>query len=136
MFSASVCMFIAPLSMITASHYKKRKRELEFSYFEHVERELKKMNPVFYVSLWNICFRFSHVQLVGHFLEETCVNPTFIINHHEIMSPLVKWHRHIRRLIGHFELFVNKNEIFSVNLMVSNWLYFYYFPWLDYVSHR
>ncbi|THG00001.1 hypothetical protein TEA_017538 [Camellia sinensis var. sinensis] len=32
-------------------------------------------------------------KLVGHFLEQTCVNPTFIINHPEIMSPLAKWHR-------------------------------------------
>ncbi|GJR61522.1 hypothetical protein Tco_1503684 [Tanacetum coccineum] len=31
-------------------------------------------------------------KLVGHFLEETCVNPTFIINHPEIMSPLTKGH--------------------------------------------
>nr|XP_009794826.1 PREDICTED: lysine--tRNA ligase-like [Nicotiana sylvestris] len=29
-------------------------------------------------------------KLVGHFLEETCDNPTFIINHPEIMSPLAK----------------------------------------------
>ncbi|KAK1362036.1 Lysine-tRNA ligase, class II [Heracleum sosnowskyi] len=29
-------------------------------------------------------------KLVGHFLEETCVNPTFIIDHPEIMSPLAK----------------------------------------------
>lgn len=51
LFSASVCMFSASLSMIRASHYQKRKRELEISYFEHVERELKKTNPVLYVSL-------------------------------------------------------------------------------------
>ncbi|MED6211527.1 hypothetical protein PIB30_074588 [Stylosanthes scabra] len=31
------------------------------------------------------------LMLVDHFLEETCVNPTFIIDHPEIMSPLAKW---------------------------------------------
>ncbi|CAL5184507.1 unnamed protein product [Lathyrus oleraceus] len=50
-------------------------------------------------------------KLVGHFLEETCVNPTFIINHPEIMSPLAKWHRSKPGLTERFELFVNKHEI-------------------------
>ncbi|CAI9102926.1 OLC1v1001320C1 [Oldenlandia corymbosa var. corymbosa] len=50
-------------------------------------------------------------KLVGHFLEETCVNPAFIINHPEIMSPLAKWHRSIPGLTERFELFVNKHEL-------------------------
>lgn len=50
-------------------------------------------------------------KLVGHFLEETCVNPTFIINHPEIMSPLAKWHRSRTGLTERFELFVNKHEV-------------------------
>ncbi|RWR90194.1 lysine--tRNA ligase isoform X1 [Cinnamomum micranthum f. kanehirae] len=50
-------------------------------------------------------------KLVGHFLEETCVNPTFIINHPEIMSPLAKWHRSKSGLTERFELFVNKHEV-------------------------
>jgi hypothetical protein len=49
---------------------------------------------------------------VGHFLEETCVNPSFIINHPEIMSPLAKWHRSKPGLTERFELFVNKHEVF------------------------
>ncbi|PPS08442.1 hypothetical protein GOBAR_AA12199 [Gossypium barbadense] len=49
--------------------------------------------------------------LVGHFLEETCVNPTFIINHPEIMSPLAKWHRSKPGLTERFELFINKHEL-------------------------
>uniref|UniRef100_A0A2P2KDD8 Lysine--tRNA ligase n=1 Tax=Rhizophora mucronata TaxID=61149 RepID=A0A2P2KDD8_RHIMU len=50
-------------------------------------------------------------KLVGHFLEETCVNPTFIINHPEIMSPLAKWHRSKPGLTERFELFINKREL-------------------------
>ncbi|KAE9464246.1 hypothetical protein C3L33_03846, partial [Rhododendron williamsianum] len=50
-------------------------------------------------------------KLVGHFLEETCVNPTFIINHPEIMSPLAKWHRAKPGLTERFELFINKHEL-------------------------
>ncbi|CAJ2637772.1 lysine--tRNA ligase, cytoplasmic [Trifolium pratense] len=50
-------------------------------------------------------------KLVGHFLEETCVNPTFIINQPEIMSPLAKWHRSRPGLTERFELFVNKHEV-------------------------
>ncbi|KAK6132031.1 hypothetical protein DH2020_034224 [Rehmannia glutinosa] len=49
-------------------------------------------------------------KLVGHFLEEACVNPTFIINHPEIMSPLAKWHRSKPGLTERFELFINKHE--------------------------
>ncbi|XP_052875467.1 lysine--tRNA ligase-like [Gossypium arboreum] len=48
-------------------------------------------------------------KLVG--LEETCINPTFIINHPEIMSPLAKWHRSKPGLTERFELFVNKKEL-------------------------
>ncbi|XP_020589568.1 lysine--tRNA ligase [Phalaenopsis equestris] len=50
-------------------------------------------------------------KLVGHFLEETCVNPSFIINHPEIMSPLAKWHRSRPGLTERFELFINKHEV-------------------------
>lgn len=30
-------------------------------------------------------------KLVGTFLEEKCVNPTFICDHPKVMSPLAKW---------------------------------------------
>ncbi|KAE8729768.1 Lysine--tRNA ligase [Hibiscus syriacus] len=43
--------------------------------------------------------------------KETCVNPTFIINHPEIMSPLAKWHRSKPGLTERFELFINKHEL-------------------------
>ncbi|CDP19412.1 unnamed protein product [Coffea canephora] len=49
--------------------------------------------------------------LGGHFLEETCVDPAFIINHPEIMSLLAKWHRSGPGLTERFELFINKREV-------------------------
>lgn len=50
-------------------------------------------------------------KLVGEFIEEFCVNPTFIIEHPQIMSPLAKYHRSIPGLTERFELFVAKKEI-------------------------
>lgn len=50
-------------------------------------------------------------KLVGEFLEEECINPTFIINHPKVMSPLAKYHRSIPGLTERFELFVAKKEI-------------------------
>ncbi|XP_030437964.1 lysine--tRNA ligase isoform X2 [Gopherus evgoodei] len=50
-------------------------------------------------------------KLVGEFLEVTCINPTFICDHPQIMSPLAKWHRSQRGLTERFELFVMKKEI-------------------------
>lgn len=32
-------------------------------------------------------------KLVGHFLEDIIINPTFITEHPEMMSPLSKYHR-------------------------------------------
>lgn len=50
-------------------------------------------------------------KLVGEFIEEKCINPTFICDHPEIMSPLSKYHRSIEGLTERFELFVMKKEI-------------------------
>ncbi|XP_018569176.1 lysine--tRNA ligase isoform X1 [Anoplophora glabripennis] len=50
-------------------------------------------------------------KLVGEFIEEQCVNPAFILEHPQIMSPLAKWHRSIPGLTERFELFVMKKEI-------------------------
>lgn len=50
-------------------------------------------------------------KLVGEFLEEKCINPTFICDHPQIMSPLAKWHRSSKGLTERFELFVMKKEI-------------------------
>ncbi|XP_034973528.1 lysine--tRNA ligase isoform X2 [Zootoca vivipara] len=50
-------------------------------------------------------------KLVGECLEVTCINPTFICDHPQIMSPLAKWHRRRQGLTERFELFVMKKEI-------------------------
>ncbi|XP_077687108.1 lysine--tRNA ligase isoform X2 [Eretmochelys imbricata] len=50
-------------------------------------------------------------KLVGEFLEVTCIHPTFICDHPQIMSPLAKWHRSQQGLTERFELFVMKKEI-------------------------
>ena len=55
-----------------------------------------------------LCFTF---QLVGEYLEETCISPCFITEHPQVMSPLAKWHRSEPGLTERFELFVAKKEI-------------------------
>ncbi|XP_015917437.1 lysine--tRNA ligase [Parasteatoda tepidariorum] len=50
-------------------------------------------------------------KLVGHFLEENCINPTFLCDHPEIMSPLSKYHRSVPGLTERFEMFVMKTEV-------------------------
>ncbi|KAI0236506.1 lysyl-tRNA synthetase [Massospora cicadina] len=50
-------------------------------------------------------------KLVGEYLEVQCVNPTFITNHPQMMSPLAKCHRDIPGLCERFELFCATKEI-------------------------
>jgi len=50
-------------------------------------------------------------KLVGEYLEDTFVNPTFITEHPLIMSPLAKKHRDNPHLTERFELFVAYKEI-------------------------
>jgi lysyl-tRNA synthetase class 2 len=50
-------------------------------------------------------------KLVGDFLEPLCVNPTFIMEHPQIMSPLAKYHRSKPGLTERFELFINCKEL-------------------------
>lgn len=45
-------------------------------------------------------------KLTGHFIEPKCINPTFIINHPRVMSPLAKPHRSSPNLTERFELFI------------------------------
>ncbi|KAJ4896748.1 Lysine--tRNA ligase [Raphanus sativus] len=54
-------------------------------------------------------------KLVGKFLEEKCLNPTFILNHPVVMSPLAKEHRSER-----FELFINKSELINAYTKLNN----------------
>lgn len=50
-------------------------------------------------------------KLVGEFLENTFINPTYLIGHPQIMSPLAKWHRSIPGLTERFELFAVTKEL-------------------------
>ena len=52
-------------------------------------------------------------KLVGHFIEINCKNPTFLIDHPQIMSPLAKWHRSEPGLVERFELFCNFHELIN-----------------------
>ena len=48
---------------------------------------------------------------VGEYLEEQCINPTFICEHPQMMSPLAKYHRTKPGVTERFEMFVNKKEL-------------------------
>lgn len=50
-------------------------------------------------------------RLVGECIEERCINPTFIMQHPQMMSPLAKSHRSKPGLCERFEAFVCKREI-------------------------
>lgn len=49
--------------------------------------------------------------LIGEFLESDCVQPTFLMNHPQVMSPLAKAHRSRPGLCERFEAFVCTKEI-------------------------
>eukprot|EP00296_Roombia_truncata_P007589 JP446034.1.p1 GENE.JP446034.1~~JP446034.1.p1 ORF type:complete len:593 (-),score=245.05 JP446034.1:128-1906(-) len=50
-------------------------------------------------------------KLVGHFLEDNFINPTFLCDHPQIMSPLAKWHRDIPHCTERFEMFICGKEV-------------------------
>jgi lysyl-tRNA synthetase class 2 len=49
-------------------------------------------------------------KLAGAFIEPQCVQPTFLMNHPQVMSPLAKWHRAKPGQVERFELFINELE--------------------------
>lgn len=50
-------------------------------------------------------------KLVDHFVKETCINPTFIMNYPEIIRPHAKCHVSKPGITECFELIVNKDEV-------------------------
>lgn len=58
-------------------------------------------------------------KLVGHFLEDNIINPTFVTDHPEMMSPLAKSHRAMPGMTERFELFVCKREVLNAYTEVS-----------------
>ncbi|KAI1004228.1 Lysine--tRNA ligase [Podosphaera aphanis] len=75
---------------------------------EFLKRVLKKMNIECSPPLTNPRLL---DKLVGDLIEETCINPTFITGHPQMMSPLAKYHRSNPGLCERFEAFVAKKEI-------------------------
>jgi lysyl-tRNA synthetase class 2 len=58
--------------------------------------------------------------LVGEFVEPLCIQPTFLINHPQIMSPLAKPHRSMAGKTERFELFINKKEFCNAYTELNN----------------
>ena len=50
-------------------------------------------------------------KLVGEFIESQCINPSFIVGHPQVMSPLAKYHRSRPGLCERFEAFMCTKEI-------------------------
>ncbi|OCF38143.1 lysine-tRNA ligase [Kwoniella heveanensis CBS 569] len=50
-------------------------------------------------------------KLVGEYIENQCVNPSFIVGHPQVMSPLAKYHRSRPGLCERFEAFMCTKEI-------------------------
>ncbi len=49
-------------------------------------------------------------KLVGEFIEPSCISPTFLMDHPQLMCPLAKYHRSKKGMTERFELFINKKE--------------------------
>lgn len=50
-------------------------------------------------------------KLIGDYLEDSCINPTFVYGHPEMMSPLAKYSRDRPGICERFEVFVATKEI-------------------------
>ncbi|KAJ6127110.1 lysyl-tRNA synthetase [Penicillium sp. IBT 18751x] len=75
---------------------------------EFLKKILKKMNVECAPPLTNARIL---DKLVGEFIEDTCQNPSFIMGHPQMMSPLAKAHRDHPGLCERFEAFVMGKEI-------------------------
>mmetsp|Transcript_5714 Transcript_5714/g.9962 ORF Transcript_5714/g.9962 Transcript_5714/m.9962 type:complete len:677 (-) Transcript_5714:248-2278(-) len=58
--------------------------------------------------------------LVGEFLEDNIIHPTFITEHPQIMSPLAKYHRSKKFLTERFELFAAGRELANAYTELNN----------------
>lgn len=67
------------------------KNNVECSPPRTAPRMLDKVRTVVLEGVWFKPFPPPSIQLVGDFIEVDCINPTFICDHPEIMSPLSKW---------------------------------------------
>jgi lysyl-tRNA synthetase class 2 len=52
-------------------------------------------------------------KICGEYVEPRCINPTFIVEHPQFMSPLAKWHRDRPNLTERFELFIMTKEVIN-----------------------
>eukprot|EP00727_Mastigamoeba_balamuthi_P004123 m51a1_g13708 putative lysine--trna ligase isoform x2 (560) ;mRNA; r:82447-84611 len=59
-------------------------------------------------------------KLFGELVEPSCVNPTFVMDHPELMSPLAKYHRRERALTERFEVFVVGREVANAYTELNN----------------
>merc|ERR1711881_220042 len=59
-------------------------------------------------------------KLIGEYLEEQCVSPTFICEHPVVMSPLAKYHRSKEGVTERFEVFCCKKEICNAYTELNN----------------
>ena len=59
-------------------------------------------------------------KLFGDLIEENLVQPTFVIDQPQIMSPLAKYHRSEPELTERFELFILKREIANAYTELNN----------------
>jgi lysyl-tRNA synthetase class 2 len=59
-------------------------------------------------------------KLVGEYIEPQCINPTFIIGHPQLMSPLAKYDRDDPELTERFEMFINQKEIVNAYTELNN----------------
>ncbi|KAL2161938.1 hypothetical protein VTH06DRAFT_7723 [Thermothelomyces fergusii] len=84
---------------------------------QFLQRLLKKMNVECPPPLTNA--RMID-KLTGEFIESTCINPTFILEHPQMMSPLAKYHRSKKGLCERFEAFVCKKEIANAYTELNN----------------